>query len=172
MSVKYLGERFDIHTGGVDHVRVHHTNEVAQSECALDVHPWVSVWMHNEFLDIGGEKVSKSKGHVLLVDTLVEHGIAPLAFRYFFLQAHYRQQQAFTLDLARAADTALRRLVHHAVTARLEAAGAGDGGDADRTATLRAAFWAALADDLNPPKLTDRSSGAAPTLQRGVLLPG
>ena len=152
MSVKYLGERFDIHTGGVDHVRVHHTNEVAQTECALDVHPWVSVWMHNEFLDIGGEKVSKSKGHVLLVDTLVEHGIAPLAFRYFFLQAHYRQQQAFTLDLARAADTALRRLVHHAVTARLEAAGAGDGGDADRTATLRAAFWAALADDLNAPR--------------------
>jgi cysteinyl-tRNA synthetase len=152
MSVKYLGERFDIHTGGVDHVRVHHTNEVAQSECALDVHPWVSVWMHNEFLDIGGEKISKSKGHVVLVDTLVEHGIDPLAFRYFFLQAHYRQQQAFTLDLVRAADTALRRLVHHAVTARDDAAADPSGADSGRTATLRDAFWAALADDLNAPR--------------------
>lgn len=152
MSVKYLGERFDIHTGGVDHVRVHHTNEVAQSECALNVHPWVSVWMHNEFLDIGGEKISKSKGHVVLVDTLVEHGIDPLAFRYFFLQAHYRQQQAFTLDLVRAADTARRRLVHHAVAARDEVGGDDTGADPDRTAALRAAFWAALADDLNAPR--------------------
>ena len=76
---------------------MHHTNEVAQSECVLDVHPWVRIWMHNEFLDLGGEKISKSKGHVLVVDTLVERGFDPLAFRYFFLQAHYRQQQAFTL---------------------------------------------------------------------------
>ena len=153
MSVKYLGERFDIHTGGVDHVRVHHTNEVAQTECALGVHPWVSIWMHNEFLDLAGEKISKSKGHVLLVDTLVEEGITPLAFRYFFLQAHYRQQQAFTLDLVRAADTALRRLVHHAVVARDEASGeSGAGADEGRTAALRETFWAALADDLNAPR--------------------
>ena len=152
MSIKHLGERFDIHTGGIDHVRVHHTNEVAQTECALDVHPWVSVWMHNEFLDIGGEKISKSKGHVLLVDTLVEEGISPLAFRYFFLQAHYRQQQAFTLDLVRSADTALRRLVHHAVVARDALDGDVSSADAARTAGLRSAFWDALADDLNAPR--------------------
>ncbi|MFP5465808.1 MAG: hypothetical protein ACLGHR_13710 [Gammaproteobacteria bacterium] len=79
MSTKYLGERFDIHTGGVDHIRVHHTTEVAQSECVLDVHPWVQLWMHNEFLDLGGAKISKSAGHVLTVDTLVERGIEPLA---------------------------------------------------------------------------------------------
>ena len=111
MATKYLGERFDIHTGGVDHVRIHHTNEVAQSECVLDVHPWVSTWMHNEFLDLGGEKISKSAGHVLVVDTLVERGIDPLAFRYFFLQAHYRQQQAFTWEAMEAAATTYRRLV-------------------------------------------------------------
>lgn len=153
MSIKYLGERFDIHTGGVDHIRVHHTNEVAQSECALGVHPWVSIWMHNEFLDLGGEKMSKSKGHVLTVQTLVDAGLDPLAFRYFFLQASYRQQQAFTMKAAEAADTALRRLVHHAVVAR-EAVG----GEADRSllgsgrpAELAGAFWAALADDLNAP---------------------
>ena len=108
MASKYLGDRFDIHTGGVDHIRVHHTNEVAQSECALGVHPWVSIWMHNEFLDLGGEKMSKSKGHVLVVDTLVEQGIDPLAYRYFCLQAHYRQQQAFSFDEVEAAGTALR----------------------------------------------------------------
>ena len=65
MATKYLGSQFDIHTGGVDHVRVHHTNEVAQSECGLDVHPWVGWWVHTEFLDLGGAKISKSKGDVL-----------------------------------------------------------------------------------------------------------
>jgi cysteinyl-tRNA synthetase len=148
MATAYLGQRFDIHTGGVDHVRVHHTNEVAQSECALGVHPWVGTWMHTEFLDLGGAKMSKSKGDVLLVDTLVERGFQPLAFRYFTLQAHYRQQQAFTWDAIAAADTALRRLVAHAVAAR-------DAGGEPDLATVddhRRRFWSALADDLNTPR--------------------
>ena len=152
MATKYLGNRFDIHTGGVDHIRVHHTNEVAQSECALGVHPWVSIWVHTEFLDLAGEKMSKSKGHVFLVDTLVERGMDPLAFRYLFMQAHYRQQQAFTLDAVAAADTALRRLVHHAVVARKIVAGDVSGGDPARTEPLRQQFWAALADDLDAPQ--------------------
>ena len=148
MATKYLGTSFDIHTGGVDHIRVHHTNEVAQSECVLGVHPWVRIWMHNEFLDLGGEKISKSKGHVLVVDTLVERGFDPMAFRYFFLQAHYRQQQAFTWEAIEAAANAHRRLVGHAV------AGAG-GAAANRTPSGSAPhlrrFWEALADDLNAP---------------------
>ena len=148
MATKYLGSRFDIHTGGVDHIRVHHTNEVAQSECVLDVHPWVGTWMHNEFLDLGGEKISKSKGHVLVVDTLVERGIDPLAFRYFMFQAHYRQQQAFTFEAVEAAATALRRLIGHAVVAR-DAGGAPD--PAKVEPHLRR-FWSALADDLNAPQ--------------------
>jgi len=152
MATKYLGRHFDIHTGGIDHVRVHHTNEVAQSECALEQHPWVNIWMHNEFLDVGNEKMSKSKGHVLTVDTLVEEGIDPLAFRYFFFQAHYRQQQNFTIDLVRSAGTALRRIVHHAVAARDAVGGDASGADAARIEPLRAAFWEALADDLNGPK--------------------
>ena len=148
MATKYLGDRFDIHTGGVDHVRVHHTNEVAQSECVLDVHPWVGTWMHNEFLDLGGEKISKSKGHVLVVDSLVERGLDPMAFRYFFLQAHYRQQQAFTFEAVEAAATALRRLTGHAVAARE----AGGTADAAKVEPHRRRFWAALADDLNAPQ--------------------
>ena len=148
MATKYLGERFDIHTGGVDHVRIHHTNEVAQSECVLDVHPWVGTWMHNEFLDLGGEKISKSAGHVLTVATLVERGLDPLAFRYFMLQAHYRQQQAFSWEAMDAAATTLRRLVAKAVEAR-DAGGEPTPGAVDEH---RRRFWAALADDLNAPQ--------------------
>ena len=149
MATRYLGDRFDIHTGGIDHVRMHHTNEVAQSECALGVHPWVGWWVHSEFLDLGGEKISKSKGDLLLVDSLVERGIEPLAFRYFTFQTHYRQQQAFTYDAVAAAGTALRRLVGHATTAR-------DAGgtvvDTTVVEELRTRFWSALADDLNAPQ--------------------
>ena len=167
MADDALGHPIDIHTGGVDHIRVHHTNEIAQSECAFDLHPWVRIWMHHEFLDVGGEKVSKSKGHVLVVDSLVERGIDPLAFRYFFLQAHYRQQQAFTLDAVAAADTALRRLLHHAVVARdavglapgpTEAGGAAEVGDGATSETsvrsreLAVEFWTAMHDDLNTPR--------------------
>src|SRR5688572_26000826 len=148
MATKYLGERFDIHTGGIDHVRIHHTNEVAQSECALGVHPWVGTWMHNEFLDLGGAKLSKSKGDVLVVDSLVERGIDPLAFRYFFLQGHYRQQQAFSWEALDAAATAYRRLVDKAVAAR----DAGGTADPARVEAYRRRFWAALADDLNAPQ--------------------
>jgi cysteinyl-tRNA synthetase len=148
MATKYLGNQFEIHTGGVDHIRVHHTNEVAQSESVLDVHPWVQIWMHNEFLDLGGEKISKSKGHILVVESIVERGLDPLAFRYFFLQAHYRQQQAFTWEAIEAAATAHRRLVRHAVAAR-EAGGEPDPG---RVAPHLRRFWTALADDLNAPQ--------------------
>ena len=72
MSTKYLGRQFDIHTGGVDHLTVHHTNEIAQSECAFEVHPWVQVWMHEEWMDFRGQKMSKSLGNVYLLDDLVE----------------------------------------------------------------------------------------------------
>ncbi len=154
MASKYLGERFDIHGGGVDHVRVHHTNEVAQSECALGVHPWVGWWVHNEFLDLAGAKMSKSKGDVLTVDSLVERGIDPLAFRYFSLQGHYRQQQAFTFEAVEAAGVALRRLIGHAVAARDASSPGGDSTVVDAAAVEghRRRFWSALADDLNTPQ--------------------
>ncbi len=148
MSVEYLGETFDIHTGGVDHIPVHHSNEIAQSESALDVHPWVNVWMHEEFLDFRGEKMSKSKGKVYVLDDLVAQGIEPLAYRYFFLQAHYRQQQTFTDTALAAAATGYDRLVGLVCELR-EAEG-----DID-TASLeepRSRFREALRDDLNAPR--------------------
>jgi cysteinyl-tRNA synthetase len=148
MATKYLGTTFDVHTGGVDHIGVHHTNEIAQSECALDVHPWVRFWMHNEFLELTGVKISKSKGHTLGVGDLVARGLEPLAFRYFFLQAHYRQQQTFSFEAMEAAATGYRRLLAQAFEVR-DAAGAAD---PERTEPLRARFRDALRDDLNAPR--------------------
>ncbi|HXV37606.1 MAG TPA: cysteine--tRNA ligase [Myxococcota bacterium] len=148
MSRRFLGRRFDIHTGGVDHIAVHHTNEIAQSECADDVHPWVQFWMHGEFLDFRGEKMSKSTGNLCLLDDLVERGIAPLAFRYFSLQAHYRQQQTFAPEAIDAAATGYDRLV--ASAAELRAAPAQ--GETGASAPLRERFWEAVRDDLNAPR--------------------
>ena len=157
MSVRYLGQRFDVHTGGVDHIAVHHTNEIAQSECAFDVHPWVSYWLHNEFLDLRGQKMSKSQGNLYLLDDLLERGLPPLAFRYFFLQAHYRQQQTFTDEAIEAAATGYDRLLAAAGEAR-SAAGSPDPArlataeHLELVRSLRERFRDAIRDDLNAPR--------------------
>jgi cysteinyl-tRNA synthetase len=175
MSVRYLGERFDIHTGGIDLATVHHTNEVAQSECAYGVHPWVGFWMHNEFLALqdaeGGEKMSKSKGNVRTLSDLAQRGIDPMAFRYFFLQAHYRQQQVFSDEAIEAAAKGYRRL--RTIAAELESA---DGtGDEAAQAPYRERFREALADDLNAPRAmavvweVARSESLAPADRRDLL---
>lgn len=171
MSIEYLGPTFDIHTGGVDHIAVHHTNEIAQSECALDVHPWVRFWMHCEFLELGGEKLSKSKGHTLVLDDLLERGIDPLAYRYFLLQAHYRQQQHFGFEELEAAATGHRRLLAHAA----EVSGAAGDPDPSRTAPLAERLRAAVRDDLNTPRAlavvweVARSAALAPADRRALF---
>lgn len=152
MSSKYLGERFDIHTGGIDLATVHHTNEVAQAECAYHVHPWVNFWCHNEFLDFQGVKMSKSLGNVLTLDDLMAENIEALAFRYFFLQAHYRQQQTFTLDAMKSAATGYRRLLAHAAEVKEASLHSEGGADEERQAPFRQRFEEALADDLNAPR--------------------
>jgi cysteinyl-tRNA synthetase len=148
MAVRYLGSSFDVHTGGVDHVAVHHTNEIAQAECALDLHPWVQFWMHNEFLDIRGEKMAKSQGNVTLLEDIEARGIPARAFRYFFLQAHYRQQQSFTDAAMEAAATGYDRLLLQAAQLRE----AGGEPDAAALAGPRERFRAAVRDDLNAPR--------------------
>ena len=148
MSTKYLGQHFDIHTGGVDHIRVHHTNEIAQSECVTEGHPWVNVWMHNEFIDFQGEKMAKSTGNVALLDDLVEQGVEALAYRYFLLQAHYRQQQTYTLEVVKAAATGYRRLLGLAAELR----NAEGEGDAAAQSDYRERFRDAMRDDLNAPQ--------------------
>jgi cysteinyl-tRNA synthetase len=115
MSIEHLGEHFDIHTGGVDHIPVHHTNEIAQSEGYLDDgQEWVRYWLHGEFINLKGAKISKSLGHTLRVTDLMEDGFHPLVYRYLLLGAHYRTQVDFDLDALDAAKTALKRLLERA----------------------------------------------------------
>jgi cysteinyl-tRNA synthetase len=148
MATKYLGPQFDLHTGGVDHIKVHHTNEIAQSECALGVHPWVRYWLHSEFLNLAGAKMSKSVGGAPVLDDIIDAGIDPTAFRWFLLQAHYRSQQEFSDEGLQAAAVALRRVQDRFREARAE----GGTPDVDRCEPHRARFWAAAGNDLNTPQ--------------------
>ncbi len=111
MSMHYLGDQFDIHTGGIDHIPVHHTNEIAQAEGATGKAPFVNFWMHNEFLQFDeNTKMSKSSGKILTVDDLIDRGYDPLAFRYLMLTAHYRTPAKFSWDNIDAAQKTLERL--------------------------------------------------------------
>ena len=172
MSSKYLGERFDIHTGGEDHIPVHHTNEIAQSECGFGVSPWVRYWLHNAFLEMRGVKLSKSKGHTLVLQDLVDAGISPLGYRAFLLQAIYRMPQTFTIEAVRAADRGYQRLL--AVAASVRSAGGEE--DASLQAGFRARFRDAMRDDLNAPRAmavvweVARSSELADADKRALLL--
>ena len=110
MSKKYLGPLFDIHTGGVDHIPVHHENEIAQSE-ALEGHKTVNYWLHNEFMQVDGGKMSKSLGNTYTLAQLKDRGYSPMDFRYFCLNTHYRKKLNFTFDGIDAAKTAYARLL-------------------------------------------------------------
>ncbi|OGD68978.1 cysteine--tRNA ligase [Candidatus Campbellbacteria bacterium RIFCSPLOWO2_01_FULL_34_15] len=109
MSKKFIGDTVDIHMGGVEHIPVHHTNEIAQSESANDT-KFVNYWIHNEHLLVDGGKMSKSQGTSFSVSDIEKKGYRPLSLRYFFLQAHYRSQQNFTWDALRASQTGLINL--------------------------------------------------------------
>ncbi len=146
MSLKHLGERFDVHTGGIDLRFPHHEDEIAQSEGALG-HEVVSIWMHGEFLTMDDAKMAKSRGNIIRVADLTDLGFQPLAFRYLALQAHYRSKLDFTTDAMHAATSGL---------ARLRRAAAGPDGEVDLGAEpmagYRARFAEAVADDLGTPR--------------------
>jgi cysteinyl-tRNA synthetase len=109
MSMKYLGETFDIHTGGVDHKEIHHPNEIAQSEGATGK-KFVNYWIHTAFMLVSGEKMSKSLGNIYRLYDLEKKGYDPLALRYLYLQTHYRQEMNFTFTALDAAQNALAHL--------------------------------------------------------------
>ena len=111
MSMKYLGEQFEIHTGGIDHIPVHHTNEIAQSEAATGKKPFVKYWVHHNFLRIDNEKMSKSLGNFYTIDDVIKRGFSPMALRLLFLGAHYRDELNFTWDNLQASQTAWERLL-------------------------------------------------------------
>jgi cysteinyl-tRNA synthetase len=148
MGRKYLGDLFDIHTGGADHIPVHHENEIAQT-AACTGEPGARYWMHNEFLLVDGGKMSKSMGNVYTVSDLVEKGFEPLSYRYFCHNAHYRRQLNFTWSALASAQKgllSLRRLVQN--SAKLT-----DGeNSASKVSAFREEFLASINDDLNTPK--------------------
>lgn len=109
MSTKYLGQPFDIHSGGIDLIPVHHENEIAQSVGAYDK-PLANYWMHNEFLLVDGGRMGKSLGNALTLEDLIARGFEPLDFRYFCLGAHYRSKLNFTWEGLEGARNALQRL--------------------------------------------------------------
>ena len=110
MSMKYLGEKFDIHTGGVDLIFPHHENEIAQSEASSGKKPFVKYWLHNEWLLVDGKKMSKSLGNFYDLKAINEKGYSAMDLRYFYLTKHYRQQINFTLENMEAAKNSLQRL--------------------------------------------------------------
>lgn len=111
MAMHYLGEQFEIHTGGIDHIPVHHTNEIAQSEASTGKKPFVKVWVHHNFLQVEGEKMSKSLGNIFTIDDVVEKGYNPTALRLLFLTGHYRSEMNFTWDNLDGSQKAFNKLV-------------------------------------------------------------
>lgn len=99
MAMQYLGEQFDIHTGGIDHIPVHHTNEIAQAEAVTGKKPFVKLWVHHNFLRIDGEKMSKSLGNFFTIDDVLKRQISPQALRLLFLTTHYRSEMNFKWDI-------------------------------------------------------------------------
>lgn len=156
MSLKHLGHPFDIHTGGIDHREIHHPNEIAQNQAHCHCSdPGARWWMHNNFLVDRGGKMSKSAGGFLTLQTLVDAGVHPLAYRLMCLQAHYRSELEFTWDSLGAALVRLKRLVQAIESLRTRADAPGVPAS---TAAYVGELDAALSDDLN-------TARALPTLE-------
>ena len=151
MSMKYLGETFDLHAGGEDLMFPHHENEIAQSECGTG-RPFARHWMHAKHLLIDNETMSKSKGNFFTIPDIVGRGHRPEAIRYLLAGAHYRKPLSFGFEGLHQAQAALDR-VHSLVTRLEEPRGEGPDGPAAAAADeARCAFDDALADDLNTPE--------------------
>ncbi len=145
MSRSLLGQEIDVHTGGEEHVSVHHNNEIAQSEGASG-RTFVHYWIHNAFLNLAGEKISKSIGNVVYLSDITAKGFHPLALRYFFLQAHYRTPLSFSWDALASASLALNRLWKISRDIREESK------SKSASSETRERFLAACRDDLATPQ--------------------
>ena len=149
MSMKYLGETFDVHCGGVDNVFPHHENEIAQSESATGK-PFATLWLHSEHLVVDGQKMAKSAGNFFTLKDLLAQGRDPRAIRYLLVSVHYRQKLNFTFEALDAAGRALERLDELRFRLRHATEGDGERGDAAAlAAALLDEVGGALADDLN-----------------------
>lgn len=147
MSKKYLGEVFDIHTGGVDHIPIHHENEIAQSEALTSKNP-SEIWMHAEFMMVNNGKMSKSLNNAYTINNLKEKGFDPLAFKYFCLNAHYRNKLNFTWDAMKSSQVSYIRLLDEVLSHK----NSQEDIDENIINKFRDEFNEAINDDLNIPK--------------------
>lgn len=145
MAMEYLGKEIDVHTGGIDLIGTHHNNEIAQSECATGK-PFARYWMHNEFINIEGMKISKSLKNTISLKQLIEHGYNPLAYRYWLLTGHYRTKMNFSFTALDGSATALTRL-HRFFAEKVRSA---KGGYVDSEYELK--LLEAINNDLDTPK--------------------
>lgn len=153
MATKYLGERIDIHTGGIDHIPVHHTNEIAQSEAALG-HPWVNYWVHCDFLLLKEAKMAKSSGQFLRLATLGERGFEAPHYRYFCLGAHYRSPLTFSWEAMESSRLAFEAFKNRVISWKVQAQSPQKGtaaSTAARASEYTDRFMGHLADDINVP---------------------
>ena len=155
MASKHLGEYLDIHCGGIDHISVHHTNEIAQSEGCFG-HKWVNYWMHGAFLTIDQGKMSKSSGNFLHLERLIEEGYHPMEYRYLMLTAHYRAELKFSYESLLSARGALSTFNNLIKGWRYDLNQQQSTADADKDHVAmdryKEEFWAAITDDLHMPK--------------------
>lgn len=146
MAIELLGETIDMHMGGVEHISVHHTNEIAQSEAATGK-PFANYWLHNEHLTVDGGKMSKSEGTSITLGDIKENGFDPIVLRYFFLNSHYRSKQNFTWEALEGAQNAYNRLTKQ--INNLQQEGMEAGGVLEN---YRQRFRQALEEDFNIPQ--------------------
>ncbi len=148
MSLKYLKQPIDIHCGGADHIKIHHTNEIAQVEAANDKQ-FVRFWLHAEWLILDKGKMSKSSGNFITLDTIKEQKIDPLTFKLFCYTAHYRSPLTFSWEGLQNTENSLRNLRSLVIKQTAEAT---EDISEDRVEEILEPFWTALYDDLNMPK--------------------
>jgi len=150
MSMKYLGPKFDIHTGGIDLKSIHHNNEIAQSECSTGTTPFVNYWVHGEMLIFNGTKLSKSTGGNITLQVLLEQGYEPLAYRYLSLQTHYRSPMNFSWEILQAAQNGLDRIRRVIIDAKKNTLHQIDQTSPNQDYLIR--FNERIQDDLNIPQ--------------------
>lgn len=167
MSMKYLGDTLDIHTGGIDHIPVHHTNEIAQSEAATGKQ-FARHWMHSNHVLIDGEKISKSLGNGIRLSELAEQGVTPAAFRVLVLESHYRSQSKFSLQAAKAAQARLKDLYAMAAL-RWQPLDHPIDGASFGYDDVPSEIAALLADDLNTPGVMAYLSNVSKEIQTVLL---
>ena len=146
MSTKYLGQPFDIHAGGIDHIPVHHQNEIAQSEAAYDK-PLAKYWLHGEFLVIDQKKMSKSEGNFITLNILKEKNFNPLSYRFFVLSSHYRKPLNFSWEALEAAQRGLEHLYNQISNLKSQISKTGN-----INSDFKKKFLEKINDDLNTPK--------------------